>query len=69
MKRRAVTVGKGKLLGVVLMLGLGAALLYCALRPPHFFIVWYGGAGRDGCGSVGAFFLLAGAMNALHKEK
>lgn len=60
---------KGKIIGIVLMLIIGIALLYFAFYPPRFLIFLHGNAGGIGSGLIGGFFILAGIMNAFHKEK
>lgn len=59
----------GRIIGIVLMLILGIALLYFAFQPPHFLIWLHGNAGRIGSGLIGAFFVLAAIMNAFHSKK
>lgn len=60
---------KGEILGIVLLLSIGALLLGCTIRPTHFLVVLYGHAWRIGSGIVGIFCLLAGILNLFHNQK
>ena len=60
---------KGEILGIVLLLSIGALLLGCTIRPPHFLVALCGHAWRIGSGIVGVFFLLAGILKLFHSRK
>ena len=59
---------KGEILGIALLLSIGALLLGCTIRPPHSLVALCGHAWRIG-GIVGVFFLLAGILNLFHRRK
>ncbi len=61
---------KGEILGIVLLLSIGALLLGCTIRPPHF-----SGRSVRPCMAHrqrdcrGSFCLLAGILNLFHNQK
>ena len=60
---------KGEILGIILLLIMGIALIAFSVKPPQFLVFLNGNSWRIGSAIIGIFFITAGVLNIFRQKK
>ena len=60
---------KGEILGIILLLIMGIALISFPVTPPQLFVFLNGNSWRIGSAIIGIFFITAGVLNIFRQKK